>query len=81
MRGGDLSDAELAQIKGLTDGSYICGSAPADDASLRKHKIIDQATAAGDAMAKAVYRASGNIYLVKKDKAPDGRSLYVTPTP
>jgi len=80
MRGGVM--ATDAAIAGLTDGSYICGSTPGDAAELSKYaRIITKAEADADKDAKAVYRANGNIYLVKKDKAPDGRSVYVTPTP
>ena len=75
MGGGAIT---IDEIKEVTDGSYICGSVPIEQTVLLKdYKVLNEADAKANAEAQGLYRANTHLYLIKKDKAPSGRSVYV----
>jgi len=72
--GAVISDAEIAT---LTSGAYICGSSVVELAVLKTYEVTNRADAVASPNGRGVYNANGKYYLVKADKAPDGRSQYV----
>jgi hypothetical protein len=75
MWGGVLiSDAAISALK---PGSYICGSTVVELSVLKTYESTTREIALANPNGRAVYNSNGKFYLVKSDKAPDGRSEYV----
>jgi len=72
--GAPISTAAIAALK---SGSYICGSSLVEQSVLETYESTTREIALANANGRAVYNSNGKFYLVKSDKAPDGRSEYV----
>ena len=70
---GGMNTADFDILKGLENGSYICGSTRITEEKLRTYLYVTDKTIATN----AIYKNQDNFYLVAVDKAPVGRYGYV----